>query len=181
MAPSRSDFGLVPIHGVELRTVARRLRDMSDRKAAAEFRRELRAAAAPLVPAVRARIGSLPSKQGSRTRAGGSLRSQMQRATKLYVRTAGPLTGVVIMVDGRKMPSHEGRLPAYMEGTLPRWRHPVFGPTASNPKPAWVQQPPKPYFYSTVRPLGVGARVAVARVMSRVGEDVTGGRPILHV
>jgi hypothetical protein len=176
-----SQFGLAPLRGVELRTVARRLRDMSDRKAAAEFRKQIRAAAAPLVPVVRARIGAIPSKQGSRSRAGGSLRSQMRRATKLYVRTTGPLTGVVIMVDGRKMPSHEGRLPAYMEGTLPRWRHPVFGPTPANPKPAWVQQAPKPYFYDTVRPLGVGARVAVFRAMSRVGEDVTGGRPIIHV
>jgi hypothetical protein len=151
---------------------------MSDRKAAAEFRRELRAAAAPLVPAVRASIAAIPAKTGRVRRPGGSLRSTMQKATKLYVRTTGPLTGVVVMVDGRKMPAGMRRIPAYEEGTLPRWRHPTFGHTGPN---QWVQQPAHPYFYRTVRPLGVASRVAVGRVMTRVGEDVTGGRPIISV
>ncbi len=175
--PVRSAFGLEPVTATSLREVSGRLRRMSDRKAAVEFRKELRAAAAPLVPAVRARIGQIPSKQGGRTRAGGSLRSTMQRATKLYVRTTGPLTGVVVMVDGRKMPAGMRRIPAYEEGVLPRWRHPVFGRWL----PGQPNQPAHPYFYDTVRPLGVASRVAVGRVMSRVGEDVTGGRPIIGV
>lgn len=165
-----SPFGLHPVSGVQLRTVARRLRDMDDRKAGALFRRELRAAAAPLVPAVRASIGKIPSKSGGPRR--GQLRRDMQRATKLYVRTSGPLTGVVIMVDGRKMPAGEKSLPAYEEGTKPHWRHPVFGKWL----PGQADQPPHPYFYSTVRPLGVFSRAAVGRAMSRTESYIAGRR-----
>jgi hypothetical protein len=156
---------------VELRTVARRLREMDEPRTALLFRRELRAAAAPMVPAVRRSIQAIPAKTGSVRRQGGSLRASMQRATKLYVRTSGRLTGVVIMVNGQLMPAGMRSLPAYEEGTKPRWRHPVFGHTDR-----WVAQAPHPYFYNTVRPMGVVARVAVGRAMSRVSEDITGGR-----
>ena len=79
-----------------------------------------------------------------------------------------------IMVDGRKMPPREGSLPGYMEGTRPRWRHPVFGPTASRPNPPYVQQPAHPYFFRVVRPLGFASRVAVNKVIAKTTREITG-------
>jgi hypothetical protein len=156
-------------HGAELRTISRELRRMDDREVTLRFRRELRAAAAPLVPAVRASITQIPSKQPARGREG--LRATMARAVRLEVRTVGRTAGVAIRVDGRRMPPGEGKLPAYMEGTAPRWRHPVYG------HPWWIKnnQPAHPYFYRVVTPLGPASRVAVNRAMDGITRDITGG------
>jgi len=155
-------------HGTELRVIAKELRAMDQRKVLAQFRRELRAAAAPMVPAARAAALAIPAKGPKST----GLRKALAKSVKLSVRTAGPLAGVAVMADGRKMPSGEGRLPAYMEGEL-RWRHPVYGN-----RNAWVTQPPRPWFYRAVRPLGIAARVAVNRALNRIGDDITGKRRI---
>jgi len=82
---------------------------------------------------------------------------------------------VSIMVDPAKMPSGEKALPALMEGEAvvrgrrrdARWRHPVYGADA------WVQQPSHPFFYRTVRPLGVAARKGIDRTLSKVTRDIT--------
>lgn len=152
----------------DLRVIARELRRMDDREVTLRFRRELRAAAAPMLPAVRASISNIPSKQS--TPRGAGLRAAMSRAARLEVRTVGRTAAVSIRVDGRRMPPGEGKLPAYMEGTAPRWRHPVYGHTST-----WVTQPPHPYFYRVVVPLGFASRVAVNRVMDGITRDITGG------
>ena len=159
--------------GTELRTVARELRLQNDLVMTARFRRELRAAAAPLVPAVRASVRATPSKQaGPRS---GSLRKAIARATTLRVRTAGRLASVAILVDGRKMPPREGALPAYYEGSRPRWRHPVYK-SERNPDPPWVQEDPHPYFYRVVRILGLRSRYAIDRVLADTTRHITGRR-----
>lgn len=154
--------------GVTLREVSRDLRRMNEREVAGRFRRELRAAAIPLVPAVRASIARIPSTGGVR-RAGGTLRGELSKAVRLEVRTVGPLAGVSIRVDGRRMPGREGKLPAYEEGTAAPWRHPVFGHTA-----VWVQQAAHPYFYKVVVPLGLTSRVAVNRAIDSITRGITG-------
>jgi hypothetical protein len=159
-------------HGTELRTVARELRRMDDREITGRFRRDLRAAAAPLVPAVRSSVMSTPSK-GPPPRGRPGLRRSIAKAVKLRVRSGGRLASVAILVDGRKMPPREGALPAYMEGTKPRWRHPVYQ-SEHNPDPPWVQQPPKPYFYRVVRPLGFKSRIAIGKVLDGITRDITG-------
>lgn len=157
---------------LELRTsrdlvrIARELRHVDDKELTRRFRRELRAAAKPLVPAVRQAIRRIPS---TRPYQAGGLRGRLSKAVKLEVKTSGRQAGVVIRVDGRKMPSHEKALQSYLEGTKPRWRHPVFGR-----RTAWVQQPPKPYFYRTVTAAaGPRARAAVGRVLDQISRDIT--------
>lgn len=189
-APSMMGNGVHVRSAVELRTIARELKEMGDRKVLAQFRRELRIAAAPLVPAVRASIAHIPvtttdkpyrpkGLKAGQAWSGGeraSLRSLLMRATRLYIRTGGRLTGIVIMVDGRKMPPGMRNLQKYMEGTKPHWRHPVFG--------HWVagmpDQPAHPYFYPVVDKLGPLSIVAVDRACRRITNDIT-GRPYLNV
>ncbi|MFB7595763.1 hypothetical protein [Streptomyces sp. NPDC056160] len=151
--------------GKDLKRVAAELRRMNNKQLKQEFTKELRSAARPLVPAVRQAIRQIPSKRGY---SADGLRGRMSKAVKLEVRTVGKDAGVRIRVDGRKMPSHEKALQAYMEGVKKPWRHPVFGN-----REVWVKQDPKPYFFKTVQPLGVGARVQVNRAIDRVAKKIS--------
>lgn len=150
--------------GRDLTRIARELRKMDDREVLKRFRKELRTAARPLVPAVRASIRKIPS---SRPYSADGLRGQMSRATTLQVKTTGKQASVVIRVDGRKMPPKAKSVQSYMEGIKPRWRHPVFG------HDWWVQQQPNPYFYKVMDKAGPFARLAVNRVLDQVSKDIT--------
>jgi hypothetical protein len=151
--------------GRDLARISRELRRMDDRELLKRYRRELRAAARPLVPAVRASIRQIPSK---RPYTAAGLRGQMARATGLEVKTTGRQAAVIIRVDGRKMPPKAKAVQAYMEGIKPRWRHPVYGN-----RNVYVQQPPHPYFFDVMRTSGTRARLAVNRVVDQVSKDIT--------
>ena len=114
---------------------------------------------------MRAAIRQIPSSRGY---SADGLRGRMSKAVKLEVKLTGKQAGVRIRVDGRKMPTHEKALQAYMEGLKKPWRHPVYGN-----KEVWVKQDPSPYFYKTVRPLGTRTRVNVNRAMDRVAKKIT--------
>lgn len=128
------------------------------------FRKELRAAAAPLVPRVRAAIRNIPSSRGY---APDGLRGAMSQAARLEMKTTGKQAGVAIRVDGRKMPSHMKSLPSMVEGKK-RWRHPVFGN-----RDVWVQQTSHPYFYNSLRVAGPASRRAVSRVLDGISRDIS--------
>lgn len=151
-------------HGDDLRRVSRELRRMDSPEIKKRFRKELRAAARPLVPKVRTAIRALPS---SRSYSADGLRGQLSKATRLEIKTAGKKAGVALRVDGRKMPAHMKSLPAMVEGTK-RWRHPVYGNREN-----WVNQRGEPYFYKTVRVAGPASRQAVNRVLTGITRDIS--------
>jgi hypothetical protein len=147
----------------DLRRIGRELRNMDDKELKKRFRKELRAAAAPLVPKVRQSIRSIPS---SRSYSPGGLRGALSKAVKLEVKTAGKQAGVAIRVDGRKMPAHMKSLPSMVEGKK-RWRHSVFGH-----REVWVNQGSEPYFYHVVRVAGPASRRAVNKVLDGISRDI---------
>ncbi|WAZ20164.1 hypothetical protein STRCI_001263 [Streptomyces cinnabarinus] len=150
--------------GADLARISRALRDMDNPEVVKRFRRELREAAKPLVPQVRASIQAIPSRTGK-----GTLRAEMSRATRIEVRTTGRNANVAIRVDGRKMPTSKRSLQAYMEGTKRPWRHPVFGN-----REVWVRQEPKPYFFRVVAPAaGPRSRAAVNRVLDSIDREIS--------
>jgi hypothetical protein len=152
--------------GTDLRIVSAKLRKAGATKAVRRsFSRNLRATAAPMVPAVRASIAAIPVKGPKST----GLRKRLQKATRLKVRTTGRSASVAILVDPKKMPDGQKALPQYMEGAEghTRWRHPVYG------HDVWVTQPPSPYFFKTVRPLGVASRIAAAKVVLDITREIT--------
>ena len=151
--------------GKDLKRIGAELRRMNNKELKKEFSQELRAAARPMVPAVRQAIRQIPSRRGYTA---DGLRGRMSKATKLEVRTAGKDAGVRIRVDGRKMPNREKALQSYMEGVKKPWRHPVFGN-----REVWVKQDPKPYFFKTVRPLGLASRVQVNKAIDRVAKKIS--------
>ncbi|WP_406168877.1 hypothetical protein [Streptomyces sp. NBC_00996] len=158
--------------GKDLKRIAAELRRMDDRELKKRLSKELRAAAKPMVPAVRQAIRNIPSK---RAYSAAGLRGALSKAVKLEVKTSGKQAGIRLRVDGRKMPNKMGSLPKLMEGegvqrgrrVDTRWRHPVFG------KDRWVQQPPKPYFFKTVQSLGPRSRQSVNRVLDGISRDIT--------
>ena len=148
----------------DLRRVSRELRRMDNPEIKKRFRKELRAAAAPLVPRVRSSIRAIPSERGYSPQ---GLRGQMAKATRLEVRTTGKQAGVAIRVDGRKMPAHMKSLPSMVEGKK-RWRHPVYGN-----REVWVTQTRRPYFYNVVRVAGPASRRAVGKVLDGITKDIS--------
>lgn len=152
--------------GTDLRTVSAKLRRAGDGRLKKKFRTELRACVAPMVPAVRASIAAIPVKGPDSS----GLRTRMQRATRLSVKTTGRSAGVAILVDPKRMPDGQKALPQYMEGAEghTRWRHPVFG----DPD-AWVTQEPHAYFFPIVRRLGVTSRIAVDKVIADINRQLS--------
>ncbi len=150
--------------GADLKKIARELRKMDDKEVGKRFRKELRAAAAPFVPAVRSSIASIPVKGQKST----GLRKRLQKAVTLRVKTTGKNASVSILMSTAKMPDGQKALPAYMEGTKPRWRHPVFGDTDN-----WKQQDSHPYFFPVMRSAGTSARLAVDRMVKQITVDIT--------
>lgn len=151
--------------GRNLQRIAAELRRMDNKQLKLEFSREIRAAARPMVPAVKSAIHQIPSKRGYTS---SGLRGRMVKAVKLEARTTGRDAGVRIRVDGRKMPSGDKNLQSYMEGVKKPWRHPVFGN-----RDVWVTQPPKPYFFKTVDPMGQRTARDVNRAIDRVADKIS--------
>lgn len=148
----------------DLQRISRELRRMDSPEVKKRFRKELRAAAAPLVPRVRSAIRSIPSGRGYSP---DGLRGSLSKATRLEVKTTGRQAGIAIRVDGRKMPSHMKSLPSMVEGKK-RWRHPVFGH-----REVWVNQTAHPYFYNALRVAGPASRRAVSRVLDGITRDIS--------
>lgn len=151
--------------GRDLQEISRELRAMNDKEVTKRFRREMRAVAAPFVPAVRASIAGIPVKG-----AAGStgLRRRLQKAARISVKTVGKNAMVAVLVDPARMPDGQKALPAYMEGTKPRWRHPVFGnEDVVRPQDA------HPYFFRVVRPMGAAGKVAINRVVNSITKDIS--------
>jgi hypothetical protein len=157
----------------DLKRLAKALRKHADGKALRkELTGELREVLRPIRDEVKAAYLARPGHMGpyTRTRARQPpLRTLLAKATRLEVRTSGKLAGARVRVDGRKMPNRMKALPAYYEGTKPRWRHPVHGPHASK---TWVAQQSHPTFYPTVRPSEAEARRKIEAVVGRVFDKI---------
>jgi len=154
------DFTIVG--GQHLAEIVKALEAVGNGELASELKSALRKASRPMVPKVRQAIDRIPSNHD------GTLRGEMKKATHVQFRSSGREAGITVRVDGRRMPAHKRTLPAYMEGTKPRWRHPVYG----NPE-VWVQQPDKSFFYKTVTPFGVEVKKDIDAVAERIAKKLT--------
>jgi len=129
----------------DLKAASKALRGMGDGKQLRkELIRELKLAAGPLVPKVKAAWLAAPSR-GYPT---PDLRTLLAKSTWVQARLTGKDAGVRVRSDGRKLPSRMRALPGYAEGIRRRpLRHPVFGDRGT-----WVTQQPFPRFYAAVQP-----------------------------
>lgn len=149
--------------GKDLARISRQLRRTGNgRELTKQYRQQLRAAAKPMVPAVRASILAIPA--GSQHT---GLRRRLAAAVRLTVRTSGRRAEVSVRVDGRRMPAEEGSLPSMMDGRK-RWKHPVYGN-----RETWVTQKPHPYFARAIIPLIRRSRSAIQRATREITKEIT--------
>jgi hypothetical protein len=148
------------VGGAQLERIVKALREV-DPMLRRELVHDLRALGNRYVPKVRDAIDQIPSKH-----AHSSLRAAMKAATRVQIRTSGSQTGMVIRVDGRKMPAGMRSLPKYMEGIKP-WRHPVFGDRED-----WVEESSHPYFFKTVGPAGEEFRRDVNAIAQKIAHKL---------
>ena len=160
----------VTVKTSDLRKLSKDLRKHADgKRLAKELRQELRAVVKPFVPIVRSAIAAIPSKNQNAALGRGSLRKQMQRATKVKVRPTGKAAGVSLGVIPSMIPGyHRQNLPAYMEKRrgYTRWRHPNWGRKDRS------QQPGHPYFYKSVLPAGERAFKATQNIVDRIAKEI---------
>jgi hypothetical protein len=156
-------------NGDALRSVARAIRDQSDKKLLQKrLRKELRGVGREIVKAEKQAVRALPSK-GQSARAGRKpLRRDIARATQLRIRTAGRNAGVAVWINPRTLGPGRANLPGYIEGVRPfqRWRHPTFG------HDPWVTQRPHPYFYRTAARHETRVQWAAIQVVNRMAREI---------
>lgn len=159
------DGGLVR-SGKDLQEISHELRRMGDKEVTRRFRKELRAAAAPLVPVARQAALDIPVKG---TSGSTGLRKRLAKSVQLISRSTGKRAGVFILANPKRMPDKQKALPAYMEGTKAPWRHPRWG----RKDEPWVEQDPHPWFYPAMRSAGARGRIAAAAVINSISRDIT--------
>jgi hypothetical protein len=127
----------------DLKHISKALRNHADgKRLRKELVAEMKEAANPLVPQIKAAWLAVPSSSQK-----PKLRQALAKATRVQVRLTGKEAGVRVRTDGRKMPSGSRALPGYAEGIRRRpWRHPVFGN-----REVWVTQQPFPRFYDAAK------------------------------
>jgi hypothetical protein len=159
----------VEVEADDLVAVNRSLRRLENGK---ELRKKLRddikAAAKPVVPAIRAKVKGLPSKGQGDDRERPGLRKSIAKATRLQVQMSGRYAGVTIRVDPKKMPAGMHNLPAYLEGAPPfqRWRVPNWGRNDRH------TQHPHPYFYAIATHAEPHIKRAVADAVDSIRRQI---------
>lgn len=131
-----------------------------DPKIQANLRKNLKKAAKNVVPDIQRAVLEIPSDHRSdihaRKPVGMGLRASVAASLKVAVKAAKKKSGVFIRVD-RKMfvalSQRSGKkpekLPKYLDGTIKRWKHPVFGHEMDKPE-KWPTQPSHPFFGRTI-------------------------------
>lgn len=109
-----------------------------------KLRRNITASTRPIKVEVQQNARAIPARGSAST----GLRESLAKATRIKIAASRRNTTVQLIVDGKRMPAQVGdgpnsgqqKLPAYMEGTAKRWRHPVFGNRGT-----WVDQKAHPF------------------------------------
>lgn len=152
----------------DLKAISKALRNHADgKRLRKELIAELKAAAAPSVPRVKAAWLAAPSQGWPST---PDLRKLLANATWVQARLTGKEAGVRIRSDGRKMPSGLKAIPGYAEGVRRRpWRHPVHGN-----RQVWVTQQPFPRrpFFTAAAVDEVRGRRACNDAVDKVFEQI---------
>lgn len=134
-----------------------------------ELRKNMQAAAGPVVARVRQSILDMPSRHA------GDLRREVAATVTATVSLAKSGVQLNIISDGRKMPAGKTNLPAEMDEPG-GWGHPVFGrPTRSRGEWTWVRQHGKTgWFEATIAGQAPQLRRAVQDAMDAAAAKAGG-------
>jgi hypothetical protein len=156
----------------DLKRINRELRKVADGKQlGTDMTKASKKVLTPVAAEVKAHYLTQPAFQGRRTREGKPLHLLLAKATKVEVRRTGRLAGARVRVDGRRMPSGMRSLPAYWEGSKPRWRWPVYGD-----RQHWATGHARPGFDRIVEPSAPRVRREIDQVLQQVKRKLEAGR-----
>lgn len=160
----------------QLVTLSRRLRAAGGPRLQANLARRVRRAAEPLQADLKNTIRTLPirseprkaGKRGGPSPTTRPLRATVAEAVRISVRTTRPV-GARVWVDRWSLPSDLQKMPAVMNSSNGRIRHPVFGN-----KKRWANQWTTPLWWDkTVRAHTPRMQAEVARVLDDVRRSLT--------
>jgi hypothetical protein len=153
--------------GTDIAAFVKDLRKLEDGKVIIKkLTKEIRTEARPALKTVRQKIMAMPSQGENARRGRPLLRRSLQRATVMSVRSR-KAAAITIKTDPKKMPEGLKGIPPYIEGEG-RHRHPTFG------HEPWVNQPPVPFFYGTLRPYEPKVQAAGSRAIEEIKKELEG-------
>jgi hypothetical protein len=135
----------------ELRDLERDLRLQGGRASLTRYADSVKTVAErQMIPALRNKVKSLPSKGQSARQGQPSLRDTTAKAIVFSFRVDGKHAASMIRVNPQRMSPRKrfsGFLPSYMEGVpgFTNWRHQVYGNSS-----VWVRQPSTPWMQDVI-------------------------------
>lgn len=170
----------VSVRGAEqLRVLSRELKRQGRGELTRNLRREIRAAARPVVSDLRGAVRRVQVTSSG----GGAV--PPDTSTQLRERTARSITvsvtgqkGIRIKADHRKIGPYGKTLPKKLDATMgrhKRWRHPVFA-RKGTPRSSWtwVEQQGRPWFFTTINRHRRTFRKACFDAMDKTAKEITG-------
>lgn len=150
----------------QLHALAKTLKTTAEgKRVLRDLRRELRAAAQPMLKSVRAAALGLPSEGENARRGRPSLRRTLSRASRIKTSFSKNTAGVLVVTGPRGMADGAEGLPPMVEGVIP-WRHPNFG------RDDWSRQAALPFFYPAVKPHEPQASAAGRNVLDQITKEI---------
>lgn len=149
----------------ELRKIAAGMYRLSSGEMTERMYMQLRGAARPLLPRVRAAILNIATHGPKHT----GLRGRIARTAEAWAWARNDYISIGVAIQPNKMPSGQKALPLYMEGAKFPWRHPVYGD-----RDVWVTQEPHPYFEQATDWYGPAARLALAKAEAEIARILNG-------
>lgn len=134
----------------ELRALANRMRAAGAGDLQLKLRRNLRAAAQPVLNDLRVAVRAVEVSSSRGGAAHPSYSRQLRERVAKALRISVAYRGVRFAVQGQAMGDEKygAALAKYLDGELPgyrRWRHPVFGQDR-----VWEEQNGRPWFFVTI-------------------------------
>jgi len=172
MASEDMEIRLLTDGEKDFRALAANLRRAGNGQLQLALRRNLRAAAQPVLGELRTAVQAVTvsSSRGGTAHPDYSrqLRSRIAKALRISV----AYRGVRFNVQGQAMgdPKYGAVLAKYMDSTLPgyqKWRHPVFGNTE-----VWEEQRGQPWFFVTIMENAATFEAACVEAVNEVIREI---------
>lgn len=160
----------------EFRRLARDLKEAGQVELRKSMGKRMRGAIKPIVPDMRREIRQIPSKGQDKERSKKAinerpmgLREATARGVQVKISYSGTRVGARIRIDPRHFPPGQKALPKFLDGTIPQWKHAVYGTGTM------VNQRQHPFFLRTIRKHEDRATHEIAQILEDVSSQLTKG------
>ena len=165
----------VSVTSNDLNRLGRDLKKAGRKDLQKEALKRMRRRVEPIRPEIQRAVRATPGgtddlrSKKARSERPRRLRDATARGVQVKASLSGKYAGVRLRVDPRHFPDGQKNLSKYLEGTIPRWRSPMWG------RDQWKQQQARPYFFVTIRPHIPAVQADVAKVIKETMDELGGG------